>query len=63
LTPPLVTPPLRPWQRQHFDALQLAPRELDAPLYRIGKAAFTSAFGQNLHNPNLHFLSLRRLLP
>jgi capsular polysaccharide biosynthesis protein len=61
LTPPLVTPPLRPWQRQHFDALQLAPRELDAQLYRVGKAAFTSGFGQNLHNPNLHFLSLRRL--
>jgi capsular polysaccharide biosynthesis protein len=61
LPAPLVTPPLHPWQRQHFALLGLAPNEIATPLVRIRKAAYTSGFGQNLHNPNLHFMSLRRL--
>jgi capsular polysaccharide biosynthesis protein len=56
---PFVTPPLQPWQRQHFALLGTDMVELSGPLYRIRRAYYTSAFGQNMHNPNLHFLRLR----
>jgi capsular polysaccharide biosynthesis protein len=61
LARPFVTPPLQGWQRDHFKTLRIAPDELVQPLYRIRKAAYTSGFGQNLHNPNMHFVRLREL--
>jgi len=56
-----VTPPLHSWQRQHFATINIAPIELPQPLYRVRRALYTSAFGQNLHNPNVHFQRLAKM--
>lgn len=56
---PFVTPPLREWQRQHFNLLQIEPLELAEPIYSFGHIAFVSGMKGALHNPNLHFQTLR----
>ncbi|WP_296706062.1 glycosyltransferase 61 family protein [Rhodoblastus sp.] len=56
---PFVTPPLREWQRQHFKLLQIEPLELAEPIYAFGHIAFVSGMKGSLHNPNLHFQTLR----
>jgi capsular polysaccharide biosynthesis protein len=57
-----VTPPLQDWQRQHFKLLQIEPVELAEPIYLFDHITFVSSvsgMGRALHNPNLHFLTLR----
>lgn len=52
-----LTPPLAAWQREHFKLLRVMPSEI-GNLIHVKKATYTSAFGQNLHNPNHHFFAL-----
>jgi capsular polysaccharide biosynthesis protein len=54
-----VVPPLRAWQRQHFDLLGITPTELSEPIYSIRRATFTSGIKGALHNPNMYFHVLR----
>lgn len=63
LRPPLLTPPLRAWQREHFRILGATPLETAAPLCRIGRATYTSALAHSLHRPNLHHMQLRDRYP
>ena len=60
LEPKALTPALKKWQREHFATIGTSHEELTEPIYRIELASYTTAFGQNLHNPNIHFLDLRR---
>jgi capsular polysaccharide biosynthesis protein len=56
---PFVTPPLRDWQRQHFQLLNIEPLELPGLIYALGRVSFASGLKGSLHNPNLHFHTLR----
>ncbi len=56
---PFVTPPLRDWQRQQYQLLNIEPLELPEPIYALGRVSFASGLKGSLHNPNLHFHTLR----
>ena len=56
---PFVTPPLRDWQRQHYQLLNIEPLELPGLIYALGRVSFASGLKGSLHNPNLHFHTLR----
>jgi capsular polysaccharide biosynthesis protein len=58
---PIVTPVLKDWQRQHLDTIGVQATELPNKIYKIKRAQYATPFGQNMHNPNLHFLRLKQL--
>ncbi len=55
----IVSPTLKPWQREHFRLAGIEPLELDQPIYRAGQVAFTSGMHSSLHAPNAHYQTLR----
>jgi capsular polysaccharide biosynthesis protein len=58
---PIGTPPLRDWQRAHFDLLGIDPLELPGDIYKVDRVTFSSGANYSLHFPNTHFLTLREL--
>lgn len=56
---PIVTPPLKGWQREHFSLIGADPVELDQEIYLIEDAVFTSGMKGSIHAPNEHFSTLR----
>lgn len=61
---PLIVPPLREWQRRHFQLAGLATLEAPGDVYRVRDLVFPSCMAHFLHDPNLAYRTLReRQLP
>jgi capsular polysaccharide biosynthesis protein len=54
-----VGPPLKAWQRRHFELLGVAPVELDQPLYHVSDLLFPSGMSYFLNRPNTNYRVLR----
>ena len=54
-----VVPPLKPWQRRHFELLGVDPLELSGNIYFADEVLYTTAMHHYLHTPNLNYDPVR----
>ena len=56
---PLVFPCLQGWQRRHLELVEVQPRELADPVYRVADLVFTSCMDHFLGTPNINYRTVK----